>query len=192
MSSAKLAVGYQGIAYSNNHQAAQVLCHRAGLQHARLVPLITSANVAHALQNRDIDLGVMAISNSIGGEVAETKAALQQVKLHGIQTVELPIHHYAFKREGAIQNNQIKYVASHPQALKQCLHSIERIFPEADLQSVENTALAAQSLAQGKFNDHTAVICTLLAGEHYNLALVAADMEDSPDNRTVFGLYQLA
>jgi len=192
MSSATKAVGYQGIAYSNNHQAAQVLCRKSGLPNTRLVPLVTSANVAGALKNRDVDLGVMAVNNSIGGQVAETKEALAQVNLQCLKTVELPIHHYAFKLSGAVKNEHIKQVASHPQALKQCLHSIERIFPNADLMPVENTALAAQYLASGQYNQYTAVICTLLAGEHNRLALVAADVEDSPDNRTTFGLYQLA
>lgn len=51
-----------------------------------------------ALSNEEINYGVMAIENSIGGIVEESKKALESASLLVSGSLSLPIHHLMFFR----------------------------------------------------------------------------------------------
>ena len=88
----ELKVGYQGIEGSYSHQAAKYI-----MPMAEHVPLVSSANVVKALCDGDIDYGVMAIKNSIGGIVLETDKAVAAAPLLPTLTFRLRIHHCLYK-----------------------------------------------------------------------------------------------
>ena len=120
-----MKIGYQGTTYSFNHKAAQLFVDKMGFDDANLVPLHNSQNVSAALQSGMIDYGVMAIHNSIAGEVPETRQALVsnalievsrttlkiKLCLFGNKDIELPISHI-YSHEMAI--NCLLYTSPSP------------------------------------------------------------------------------
>ena len=72
-------IGYQGIEGSWAEEATRIFIKKLGLKNTRAIPLINSRTVAKKLIDGDIDYGVMAVKNSIGGTVAETSAAMRKI-----------------------------------------------------------------------------------------------------------------
>lgn len=186
-----IKVGYQGISGSYSEEAAiQMLQHR-GIHTFTLVPLISSQGVIDGLKHQLVDYGVIAIKNSIGGIVQESAKALENEKLVFLDSITLPIRHVAFKKNQEIKNDEIQWVISHEQALKQCQANIKKIFPNANMKAIEDTAIGAKYLEENKYDSFTVVICKREAGLQYNLYLAKESMQDSADNRTKFHLFKL-
>lgn len=184
-----MRIGYQGIVGSNSYIAAMEVAQSQRFENVEYVPLISSINVISELEKGNIDYGVIATKNSIGGEVVESMNALRNRHLELVATYILPIHHALFKKSADISNDSLKAVASHIQALKQTRQYIEDNFPQINQNiEIEDTALSAVKLANGELSDTTAVICSRLAGEKAGLTLIASNIEDRKDNRTEFRL----
>ena len=113
-------VGYQGIEGSNSEEAARKLCEIKGIKEFELVPLVTSQRVVEKLNRNEIDYGVMAYKNNIGGKVQETMDALSMINYELVGRCELLIHHCIFVLDSSIKLSDITKVVSHEQALVQC------------------------------------------------------------------------
>ncbi|MBE7075876.1 MAG: hypothetical protein E7375_02250 [Clostridiales bacterium] len=181
-----MKIGFQGDWASNSEIAARQFIETFDYG-AELVPLISSKNVVRALKNGEIDYGVMAIKNNIGGLVQETKTALT-LDLNKIAEIRMQIHHYVFVKNKQIKANDIKFIASHEQALKQSATNLNKIFGNINFVEIEDTALGAKYLANGTFNNEYAVVCGKQAGVLNGLHLLYAKVEDR-DSVTTFGLY---
>lgn len=185
-----MRIGYQGIEGSNSENATKILSKELKLNNVNLVPLITSANVVNELKLKNIDYGVMAIENTIGGLVEETKNALLDVDMSVLEEVSIQIHHCIFKKY-EISMDSIRNVASHVQALTQCNNNIEKLFPNCNIIETEDTSIAAKYLKEGILPDNTVVICSKNAGEISKLELISENIEDNLNNYTTFGIYKL-
>lgn len=185
-----MRIGYQGIEGSNSENATKILSKELKLNNVNLVPLITSANVVNELKLKNIDYGVMAIENTIGGLVEETRNALLDVDISVLEEVSIQIHHCIFKKY-EISMDSIRHVASHAQALTQCNKNIEKLFPNCNIIETEDTSIAAKYLKEGILPDNTAVICSKNAGEISKLELISENIEDNLNNYTTFGIYKL-
>ena len=109
-------IGCQGVLYSNSHNAALIGFKSMIPDTAELLPLITSSAIAENLYANQIDYGVVAIENSLGGIVGETKNILDTGDFEIIAKTVLPIHHCLFKHPEA-ELSEIDTIASHIQAL---------------------------------------------------------------------------
>ena len=98
----------------------------------------------------------------------------------------VPIHHCVFIREG--YDGPINHIASHIQALLQTKDNLQRLFPGTDRVEVEDTAVAAEYLAEGKLPEDTAVVCRRNAGQMFHLRMIHENIEDRSDNMTEFHL----
>lgn len=185
-----MLVGYQGMKGSNSENAAKILSKELNLSDIKLVPLISSECVVNELCLNNIDYGVMAIKNTIGGIVSETEIAIRDKNIFNIGEVEIKIHHCLFKKIG-VHNSNIKNIASHIQALKQSKENIMKLYPNCNLIEVEDTSIAAKYLSEGSLSEDTAILCKKDAGYMYNLDLIQENMEDNPNNYTTFGIYEL-
>lgn len=182
-----MKIGFQGDIGSNSEAATLSFIDKCKLPNTRLLGLLTSKNVVSALLNKEIDYGVMALYNSIAGEVIETKNALTpQISL--LEKVDIPIHHCIFIKHPEVE---IKYIASHIQALQQTKQYRKHILKNAYEIECPDTALAAKMLFNGEYPDNYAIICRKNAGEFYNLHLYAENIEDDNLNKTTFGLFTL-
>ena len=112
-----MRIGYQGIEGSFSEIAAEKLIEKENFTNFNLIPMASSENVCKALEVGDIEFGVVAIENSIGGEVFETKKAFQRRKIQHISSVAIPISQCLFKKSNFIKTSDLLFVASHQQAL---------------------------------------------------------------------------
>ena len=181
-------IGFQGDIGSNAEEATSKFTEKFKLEGAEQIPLVTSQKVVSALMEQKIDYGVMAIRNSIAGEVAETKEALND-DIEMLGQTQIPIHHCVFTKSKDAPN--ITSVASHIQALKQTRNTRQKILPQAKEVECIDTALAAKMLYTGEYPQDYAVICRKNAGERYGLNLFAENIEDDTSNQTTFGLFVL-
>ena len=180
-----MKIGYQGISGSNSQQAAYRFIEKLHFDETKLIPLINSERVCTYLLENKIDYGVVAIENSIGGIVTETERVLDNNDLVVVSQELLNIHHCLFKKKGVL-NSDIKFIASHVQAIFQTKNSIAKLFSDVEYLEVDDTALAAKLLCEGKLSDNTAVICSKKAGLSYNLECIMENIEDEDDNFTKF------
>ena len=182
-----MKIGFQGDIGSNAEEATIKFLKQINIPEIKSVALVTSKNVVSALLKQEIQYGVMALHNSIIGEVIETKEALTE-HIELITSIQIPIHHCLFTK---YKNAKIRYIASHIQALKQTTNTRSKILKDvSDIECID-TALAAKMLFNGEYTDDYAVICRKNAGELYNLYLLAENIEDDKSNKTTFGLFKL-
>jgi prephenate dehydratase len=184
---AALVVGYQGIGGSFSEGAAIELLRRAGIGRYRLEPCVTSAEVVRRLQDARIECGVLALRNVVGGEVQESADALRGVVLRELIRASLPIVHCLYARV-ACDPSAIVAVHSHEQALRQCRDSLDVLCPHAARITADDTALAARNLAEGRYAEGSAVVCSRIAGEGFGLHLIHEGIQDRADNLTEFAL----
>ncbi len=184
-----IRIGYQGDENSFNNVAATRYAEKCEGVKFEYVPLRTSQNVVNALKKEEIDIGVVAIQNSIAGIVAESFEALKAESFEQLDTVILPIVHCHYIHEqGKVEN--INCIASHEMALKQCTLYINECYPDVDRREVEDTAAAAAYLATGRFAITTSVICSEKAGMANGLTLVKRGVENSTTNMTEFRVFK--
>jgi len=150
---------------------------------AEPVPYRENADVGAAVEAGDVACGVLPIENSLAGSVVPTYDVLASEALEVVGELVLPIHHCLLGLAGA-DPALLRRVLSHPVALVQCraffaAHPAIRPVPYYD------TAGAARAVADaGDATD--AAIASRVAGDAYALQVLAADLEDRPDNQTRF------
>eukprot|EP00833_Pecoramyces_ruminatium_P017082 jgi/Orpsp1_1/1191114/evm.model.d7180000083593.1 len=178
-----MKIGYQGDIGSNSEAAAKAYFLNNDDNNYEFIPLLNSKNVFDNLLNENIDIGVVAVTNSLAGEVQETKEALKNINPTNIATITIPIHHCLFCK-GDI--NKCSVVMSHPQALKQTKNKRNQKFKWLEELEIGDQAKAAKDLSIGKYPDNYAVICRKNAGENVGLILIAENIEDDSSNKTTF------
>lgn len=184
-----IKIGYQGIPGSNAEEIAKQFVLKNKIKEYKLIPLISSYFVVKELKNKEIDFGIMAIYNTLGGEVQETKKALELENFEEYDTITIQIHHCLFKRKDF--NKELKTIVSHEQALKQTKNNRLKLYPNCREQKYLDTALAAKDLSEGKLSENNGVLCRKNAGEMYNnLELLFENLEDDKNNFTTFKIYK--
>ncbi len=186
-----MKIGYMGIPGSFSEVAALELAKKNQIENVEYVPLVCAANILEALQNGSVDYGVLGIENSTAGPVSEFVEHFSNVAYEHVDTFVLPIHHCLFKKSADISIEQLTCVASHPQALSQTKGTRHSTWPQLEEKAIEDTAIGAEWLSKGILPDTTAVICSRIAGDSWNLDLIAENIEDSATNRTTFWLLKL-
>lgn len=180
--------------YTNLAQAsvdADATLENTVVPEPELVPLVCAANILEALQNGNVDLGVLGVENSSAGPVSEFVDTFGQVSYEHLDTYVLPIHHCLFKKSTDTPLTHLTTVASHPQALAQTTATRAANWPQLAEKSIDDTAIGAEWLSKGILPDTTAVICSRIAGEAWGLDLISENIEDSATNRTTFWLLRL-
>lgn len=139
------------------------------------------------LQSGDADCAAMAIENSIAGSLLPNYGLMQEHNLAIIGEVYLPIKLYLMGLPG-VQFEDIKYVQSHPIAIRQCVEFFEE-FPDKQLLEKNDTAACAKEIADKKLEDTFAI-----AGAHnaklYGLEIKERRIEKTSKNFTRFLILQ--
>jgi prephenate dehydratase/chorismate mutase/prephenate dehydratase len=148
------------------------------------VPKRSCADVVRALEDGEVDYGMLPIENSLAGNVVATYDALSAARGCWVvgETI-VPIHHCLLALAGT-DVASITRVASHPVALAQCGRFLER-HPHMEADAAYDTAGAARDLASSGDRSRGA-IAGRGAAERFGLAILASDIEDRPDNQTRF------
>ena len=164
---------------------------KLNLADVEYVPLVDSPHVIKAMKTGETDYGVCAVYNSVAGMVLETFFATNGVELFIRGETTMNIHHCLFKKRADIPDDELRFVASHILAIKQCEDHIRYSYPQLKNIEVEDTGKAAKDLADGVLSDEYAVLCRKNAGEMFGLCLIDENIEDYKDNRTHFCLFEL-
>jgi chorismate mutase/prephenate dehydratase len=127
------------------------------------------------------DFGVVPVENSTEGVVNHTLDMFLSSNLKICGEVLLPIHHCLLTNASTI--DEVERVYSHQQSLAQCRKWLDANLPRVDREAVSSNAEAARIASE---NGHAAAIAGRVAAEAYALPVLAANIEDEPDNTTRF------
>lgn len=131
----------------------------------------------------EVTWGLLPIENTIAGSVVGSYDVLASTEFAVVGEVVAPIHHCLLGLPGA-RLDGVTRVFSHPVALAQCTRFL-RGRPIMDPVAVYDTAGAAREVAAAG-DPGRAAIASRRAAALYGLAVLAADIEDRPDNQTRF------
>ncbi len=181
-SRAGLRVGFLGPLGTFTEQA---LLSQPDLAAGELVPLASMSVVLQAVADGEVDVGFVAIENSIEGTVNLTQDGL------------IFNHDLLIQREVILDVEQcllgprrtsladVKVVLSIPVATAQCMRFLTATLPGAELRAANSTAEAAQQVGAGD-GPGLAAVAPRIAAELYGLDVVAADIADHDGNQTRF------
>lgn len=160
---------------------ADLAC-RQNYPYMRTLALNAFEDVFAAVTEGKAKYAMIPIENSHAGRVAEIHNLLPRTNLHIVAEHIEPIEHHLYAVPGT-KLADVKQVYSHQQALMQSRKFIHEHALEAHVHS--NTATAARDVAAWK-DGSKAAICSKLAGELYQLELLAENVQDASDNETHF------
>lgn len=152
---------------------------------ADLVPLPSHAQVIAAAERGEVDLGFVGFENSIEGSVRSVLDHLIfETDLLIQREVVLPITQNLLAPPGTTLGD-VSRVVSFPDAMEQCREFFARELPFAEMVPANSTAEAVQQVAADAL-PASAALGTALAAKLYGLEVLAAGVEDFPDNSTRF------
>ena len=170
-------VSFQGVEGAYSHLAVQEF-----FPNAEAVPCKTFELAITAAESGDVDYAMIPIENSAAGRVADIHRLLPKSDLHinfeHFQKVE---HKLLIHPE--TQQDQIKKIISHEQALAQCSEKIQQL--DYDILIGADTAGSAKYISEQKISD-TAAIASSLAAKIYELKTVDESFANSSNNITRF------
>ncbi|MEA3075365.1 MAG: prephenate dehydratase [Actinomycetota bacterium] len=163
----------------------EALLTQADYAEAELLPMPSHAEVINATERGEVDLGFLGFENSIEGSVRSVLDHLIfETELLIQREVVLPITQNLLAPPGTAMA-EVRRIVSFPDAMEQCREFFARELPEAELVAANSTAEAVQLVARER-PPATAALGTALAAKLYGLEVVAAGVEDHPDNSTRF------
>lgn len=153
----------------------------------QLLPMRSIDEVLAAVNEGRVEQGFVAIENSIEGTVNVTIDTLVFGPDLLIQReVVTPIRMHLLGRAGS-DVADVRRVLSFPHAIAQCRDWLVRNAPDVEVVAANSTAEAVQLVAESD-DPKAAAIGTARAAEIHELTVLAADIEDHPDNATRFVL----
>jgi len=175
-----MKIAIQGEPGSFSHEAALKL-----VNDAVIAPFSLSADVFAALANQDVDAAVIPIENSLAGSVSEHFDLLLAHDVKVERETLLRIRHNLIGIPGTAIAD-IDRVFSHPVALAQCRRFLAD-HPRMEAYSFYDTAGSVKQLVELR-DQHAGAIASAAAADCYRAQILAADIEDNPENYTRFFL----
>lgn len=183
MEEKKLNIGIQGIKGSYHHIASESYFN----ENLNLRECLTFDHLVNEIEKSEIDMGVMAIENSIAGSIIPNYALIDQNNLLIVGEVYFKINHNLMALNG--QNiNQINEVFSHPMALLQC-KSFFSEYPHIRLVESDDTAYEARRISKNNLKG-VAAIASIEAAKYYNLNVLFKSIQTIKNNITRFVIIQ--
>jgi chorismate mutase / prephenate dehydratase len=147
----------------------------------RALPLTSTDEVFHEVEAGAADFGVVPVENSTEGTINNTLDRFLNSPLKICGEVELRVHHFLMGNVSTLE--RVERVCAHPQALAQCRLWLDDHLPDIERVPVSSNAEGARRARDEK---GTAAIAGETAAEVYGLPVLAAQIEDRPDNTTRF------
>lgn len=170
-------MAFQGEAGAYSERAVNAL-----FDEAKALALPTLHKVFEAAEIGAAEFGVVPLENSHAGSINDSYDLLVR---HGVQIVAetiVRINHCLLAPAGTAMSD-VGTVYSHPQALDQCQEFLDSL--DVERVALSDTAGAARVVAEEK-SEGTAAIASAEAATLYGLEVLAAGIEDRPDNSTKF------
>jgi chorismate mutase / prephenate dehydratase len=170
-------VAFLGPEGTYSHSAVQA---RFGAT-VQALPQASIEDVFQAVQDGKATFGVVPVENSSEGAVSITLDRLMSASPPICGELDLRVHHNLMSRVAAL--DAVERVYAHPQALAQCRRWLDRHLPRATRVPLSSNAEGARRTAQ---EAGAAAIAGRVAADVYDLAILAADIEDHDHNTTRF------
>ncbi len=145
-----------------------------------LIPFPVIDNIFEAVNNEEVDLGLVPIQNTIGGLVSETIYALINYPIFVNGSFKIAINHCLVSK--AKKLDQIKIIRSHPQALAQCKKWLDQNLPNRVLEPTTSTVAPILE----DTSEQIGFIGPSLSAERFNLNILAKNIQDNKENFTRF------
>jgi len=171
-----LRVAYLGPAGTYSQEAAQ-LQFGSG---AEFLPQASIEAVFDEVERARADYGIVPVENSTEGVVAQTLDRFVRSPLTIKAEILLRVNQCLMLRSS---KEPIRRIISHPQSLAQCRDWLAEHYPHVPLEAVASNAVAAATAAR---EAGTAAIAGRQAAVQYRLEIVAANIQDQPNNFTRF------
>ena len=143
----------------------------------------TFDHVFKAVESGMCQYGVLPIENSTAGSVNAIYDLMIKHNFSIVRAARLKVSHNLLCKHG-VKKEEIREIYSHQQALSQCAGYLSTL-KDVKVTVVENTALAAQMVAQSERRD-VAALSSRFCGELYGLDLVEQNVQDQDNNYTRF------
>ena len=135
------------------------------------------------LKDKKADYLVMSIENSIAGSLLPNYTLLREYNFSIVGEVYLAIQLHLLALPG-VKFKDIKYVQSHPIAIRQCSDFFDE-YPNLQVIESSDTAACAKKIREENLSD-TAAIANLLAAKLYDLQVIERRIESNKKNFTRF------
>lgn len=187
----KIVFGIQGGKGSFNEEAILSHIKKHQVKKFQIKYLFTSEKVLKNLHEGNIDYGIFAIQNAIGGVVEESTYAMAKYKFKIIEEFQILIRHFLMKRKDVLVKN-IKTIMAHSQNFRQCKNSLKKKYPNLKQVSGEgdllDTVKCAEALFKGNIDKNIAILGPKILSKIYNLEIIDENLQDSENNLTTFFL----
>lgn len=175
----KSRIAIQGIKASFHEEAA----FKFFGENIETVECDSFRETCEALKDGRADYTVMAIENSIAGSILPNYSLLRDYHFTIIGEVYLSIQLHLLALPG-VKFEQIKYVESHPIAIRQCVDFFYE-FPHLKIVESTDTAACAKKIRDNQLTD-TVAIANQLASKVYGLDIMERRIESNKKNYTRF------
>lgn len=173
-------IAIQGQAGSFHAQAAQKWFGGD----ANLLECASFSEVFHMADTRDADVIVTAVENTIYGSINEVYQLIDELNWPIVGEIMLPIAHQLIGLPDT-KLTDIEKIYSHPVALSQCRHTLEKLLPQAEMVEYFDTAGAVE-FVKTENNPAYAAIASASAARLHGLPILSADIHDVTHNITKF------
>ena len=186
-SSDSLVDNYERVLFSTmfnlSHSYRKQIATDKIFRHANIMYFRTFDGVFQAVESGLCEYGVLPIENSSYGSVTQVYDLMVGHNFHIVKDYKLRISHKLLANHGA-KLEDIREVYSHNQAIGQCSRFLKE-HPDIKVNIVENTAVAAKSVADSGRTDVAAISssdCQLL----YGLDSLSDEIQNTDNNYTRF------
>lgn len=172
------SVAAQGIEGAYGHAAALQIFSSGSISF-----YASFAEVFAAVENGDVDYGVIPVENSTAGEVTVNMELLERHKVYICDTTTVECAHVLAAKRG-VSEEDIKIVFGHEQAIRQCTSYLES---RAGLTVIpyQNNAMAAKMVSENASGE-LGCICSEECAEMHGLNIVRKGIASDPNNCTRF------
>jgi chorismate mutase/prephenate dehydratase len=172
----QIAIAFLGPAATWTHQAARAK-FGGSVQYS---PHTNIADVFNDVARGRAEYGVVPVENSTDGAVSHTLDMFVDSDLKICAQILLKIENNLLAR---VPKEQIKKVYSHPQVFGQCRDWLRENMRSVELIETSSTTRAAELAAS---DPQAGALAGKMAAEVYQLSILAAGIDDRPDNATRF------
>lgn len=168
------------------HEIAARFCFKE--EQIEIVPAHTFDDLVQKVElQEEVDLGMMAIENTLAGSLMHNYKLLNDSNLKIIGEVYLRIKQNLMALPGT-KIEDLFEVRSHPIAIAQCREYF-RQYPQIRLVETVDTALSAKNIREGNLEGIGAIASTL-AAELYDMDILTEGIETNKKNHTRFLILQ--
>lgn len=173
-------IAIQGVKGSFHHNAA---LHYFNNQKINIIECHSFRLLSKYISEYKVDFGIMAIENSIVGDISQNYFLIIENKLKIIGEIILPIRHQLM----ALKNQNIydiKKIISHPMAIFQCNNFLNKN-KKIKILEYYDTAGAAKFIYENKLKG-IAAIAPIISSDIYKLNILYKNIESNKNNLTRF------